>query len=1383
MGGEPVSPWADEGSAEYERLLRYLPRYRRVAFDPRRRKTFPSASSASAAILRSDIVGFTLLTDRMVKSGIAGAEQLADVLNRVINRMAEIAWAQGGDLVSWEGDAGTFVWFAHAGLPLDEATVLAIQAATTIHREAESWLVDGAPVLFRCGVSCGSLSHFEIGGKDDEWHAVLAGPALSDVSAAERTAAPGQTVISRSAFERVGDRCQCIPLGEGMARLAGVARAANPPEATPESGSVPPEVLRKVVPQILLAGGDKPSLWRGEFRVVTAAYMKLRHPEYVSPEDTLATLQDAAQRVQTCLARFEGQIYEIVAAEEGITFIAVFGLPPWSHEDDGARAVRSALTLHREWGALGLTSSTGIATGRVFSGIFQTQTDRAVLALVGPIMNLAARLMQLNAGVVCDDETRQAGRQQSGRIIARELTPRMVKGKPEPITAYAAYDVSGSTGPARGAEESAIIGRERELSVLSQALAQTRAGIGGVVVIEGDAGIGKTTLVSRTADEAGDAGMIVLAGAGDSTDQTTAYLAWRRVFLDLLKRSDLTLRAAAGQSSSPGSAAEPEHDRSGNAMIRLGAFARLAPLLKDMLGLEAVDNDETALLRGQPRADALARLLRDLLLEAAKSGPLLVVMEDMHWLDPTSLSFFANLGASRAALMLLGATRGPDASPAVRKSLAQVEDVQWLRPEPMNAAETGSLLARTLGARQADDDLAAMFRDRTGGNPLFVEELSRMAFANRLLYIDGAVQARSSVAAVKGELDDILERQGLPGTIEGVIRRRLDGLSHQDVSVLRAASVVGTSFDRDLCSVGAPTLAPAEVEQSLAALIGLGVIEPSGRGPDEFVFRHAVLRDLVYNTMSFAERRQIHDAIGSWIETHSHTEDVTALLARHFVHAQRTDKAIRYLIAAGEIAVRRYANEEAAELLERAHELAHAPAHADSDVGVSQAEKAHLSLLLGRALQGLSRYAECRTHNEAGLRLAGFPAPPNSLGVALGILEQTLKLIRYRFWPSRRETPDPEKVRLREAVLGYEALAETYFFSGDTLRTLYAAMTTLNLSERLGPSAELARGCATLSGITGFFRLRKASGYYSERALDILASLDDPAAETWVFTLLGLSKLGEGQWEESSRFLANVVTAATTIGDRRRWRDGVENAALIEASRGNWKDALVGLTAMFDAAKQDKDQRYVVMACRERAYCNLQLGDLQAVDAGLAWIKGELERGLGTEELPTRLDIHAFAATVALERGDYVQAAREADAGMKAIVEISGKSSVPNTYWSMFLVARAFANLWVESTRQGARDRRLLNDMAAACRALSSQAWSFPIAAPSAAIARGYLARFRGRTATATRCWRRAAANANRLNMGYEAHLALQALGEVRERTLEARGLPFFVGEGSTDAG
>ena len=127
-----------------------------------------------------------------------------------------------------------------------------------------------------------------------------------------------------------------------------------------------------------------------------------------------------------------------------------------------------------------------------------------MLALVGPIMNLAARLMQLNAGVVCDDETRQAGRQ-PGRIFARQLTPRTIKGKPDPITAFAAYDVGGSdVAGARDSKNLTVIGRERELTVLLDGLAKARTGIGNVVIIEGDAGIGKTTLVNRMVAEAID---------------------------------------------------------------------------------------------------------------------------------------------------------------------------------------------------------------------------------------------------------------------------------------------------------------------------------------------------------------------------------------------------------------------------------------------------------------------------------------------------------------------------------------------------------------------------------------------------------------------------------------------------------------------------------------------------------------------------------------------------------------------------------------------------------------------------------------------------------------------------------------------------------------
>ena len=166
-----------------------------------------------------------------------------------------------------------------------------------------------------------------------------------------------------------------------------------------------------------------------------------------------------------------------------------------------------------------------------------------------------------------------------------------------------------------------------------------------------------------------------------------------------------------------------------------------------------------------------------------------------------------------------------------------------------------------------------------------------------------------------------MRRQGLPSTIEGVIRGRLDGLRNPELSVLRAASVIGQSFNRELCSVGVPTLEPAEVARSLAVLTEMGIVEPSNRAPDEFAFRHALVRDVVYNVMSFAERRQIHDFVGSCIESNPHTEDVSALLGHHFLQANRAEKAMRHFITAGEVAIRRFAHAEAAAVLMRAYEL------------------------------------------------------------------------------------------------------------------------------------------------------------------------------------------------------------------------------------------------------------------------------------------------------------------------------------------------------------------------------------------------------------------------------------------------------------------------------
>ena len=197
--------------------------------------------------------------------------------------------------------------------------------------------------------------------------------------------------------------------------------------------------------------------------------------------------------------------------------------------------------------------------------------------------------------------------------------------------------------------------------------------------------------------------------------------------------------------------------------------------------------------------------------------------------------------------------------------------------------------------------------------------------------------------------------------------------------------------------------------------------------------------------------------------------------------------------------------------------------------GLSNAERAHLSLLLGQASLGLSRYADFGPTTRPVFGWRDFRSPASSVGRGNRATRAECQTGPVPRWPPSREAPESDKTSLREAVLAFEALAESYFYLGEGLRTLYAAMSTLNLSERIGSSPELARGCATLAGIAGLFQLRKVSDHYSARALKILSDLDDPAAEIWVFILLGLSKLGKGEWEGSRTFLPRSSPRPTRL--------------------------------------------------------------------------------------------------------------------------------------------------------------------------------------------------------------------------------------------------------------
>ena len=1092
---------------------------------------------------------------------------------------------------------------------------------------------------------------------------------------------------------------------------------------------------------------------------MSVVFTVLRLPEHENVEEAKAALQDVAVNVQDCVTRYEGHLHQMRADEGGITTIIVFGLPPLAHEDDAARAVGAALALHRKWGELRVSTATGIATGRVFATIVGQCN---LFTLVGSVMNLAARLMQLNAGVVCDEATVLAGRNRR-RVLAHKLTPQRVKGMPDAIAAYTPYEVGVAEPSARIEAVAGPVGRAAETAVLEEALRDTGRARGSTLLIEGEAGIGKTTLVAELLSAAETAGARTLVGFADSMERVSPYYAWRAIFRQLF---DIEFDDGDGEALR-------------RVIVALGSEGGLAPLLSDVLGLDSPDSHETLKFVGEARAATTRRLLLERLRAAAEQSPLVVVVEDAHWLDTSSAALAVEIAeAEIPMLFVVTARRMPEALGDYHTRLLAAPRSRQIGLAGLTHDQTAELIATVMKADRTANEATEFVLSRTGGNPLFIGEIASALRDLRLVTVaDGEVIFDDNTVRSLDELDKMLHTAGVSSTVEGIVISRFDKLPAPDKEVLQAMAVAGQPVTaRDVNSfVDIPV---AEIEQVQQRLVGEFLERPSAG--DGYRFRHATLAEVVYGTLAHGERRRLHGGFASVLERRIATVSPGSLdapLGHHFTQAGKPMRAVPYYFRAAKEAFRNYANVEVIVLCEQVLEnLARTDADQEVADNAVMPTRAEVEMLLGRAYLALSQYSQSRASSEAGLAAFGLGIPQAQFRLSSRLLGQMLRQARYRLIRPAKELRDPDVVvDTRKAALALEGLAEIYFYQNESLRSLYAAIHMLNIAELLGPSPELARACAALSGIAGLVGLRRISTSYRQRSLEILDQTNDPAAMAWSFNLLGISRMGTGSWDEALSLFRRTEEIADQIGERRRFRDAVENIAIIAACRGEWATALDYFARMKQSAAEDRDQRYLLLAYRGEAYVMAQLGRFDEVERRLPFIRTELARGLKAEEAPTKQDLYGFAATVAIERGDLVEAEEQATQALSSAEGLTGAGSFPNRYWTLFLTARAFLMLMDRDASSGRDHKAHRRAVEATYKYIKEIARAHPIATPAANLIRGELERLIRRQRQATTHFKQAKKIALELNMPYELDLATASLSLLHPTAANddrAAGLP-----------
>jgi class 3 adenylate cyclase/tetratricopeptide (TPR) repeat protein len=785
--------------------------------------------------------------------------------------------------------------------------------------------------------------------------------------------------------------------------------------------------------------------------------------EDLDPEEARAIVDPALKVMMEAVQRYGGY----VAQPTGDGIFALFGAPV-AHEDHARRALLAALRMQAELkgysnrirgeGRLPIQARVGVNTGEVVVRSITTGEGRTEYAPVGHSTGIAAR-MQTLAPVGSIAATEQVRKLCEGYFLFESLGPTKVKGVSEPVNVY---EVTG-LGPLRTRLQRAsargytkFIGRDHEMEALRRAAEQAQAGHGQIVSAVAEPGVGKSRLFHEF-KATSQSGWMLLETVSFSHDQASAYVP----VVDLLSRY---FDIEAGDDGR-----KRREKVAGKISILDRALEDTLPYLYGLLGL-IEGNDPLAGMDAPIRRQRTLEALKRILLRESLNQPLMVIFEDLHWIDEETQGFLNLLADSiGTAKILLLVNYRLEYSP----SWSSKSYYTQLRLDPLGKESAGEMLDALLGVntQTMDGQLATLKRliiEKTEGNPLFMEEIVQALTEEGVLVRNGAVKLTRPLAALK-----------VPPTVQDIIASRIDRLPAAEKELLQTLAVIGVEFT--LALAGEVTKKPDdELNQRLNDLqLAEFIYEQPRAGDIEYKFKHTHIQEVAYNSVLMERRRLLHERAGEVIE-HLFAErlnDHLNELARHFSRSANTAKALTYLYLAGQQAAGRSAYGEAVAHYTRGLELL--KSHPDDP------ERARCEVDLRIALADSFRWTQGIGAEEIRLTLIRARELCERLGEntkLFAVLQriQTHRGIR-RLDPRSVRNSAEQLVTLAEAANDPDRLMIAHGSLGMELFSIGEFGTALKHLEQAGPSLDWTKNFGVFYPSGGSWALWALG--YSDRAL------------------------------------------------------------------------------------------------------------------------------------------------------------------------------------------------------------------------------------------------------------------------------------------------------------
>jgi predicted ATPase/class 3 adenylate cyclase len=945
--------------------------------------------------------------------------------------------------------------------------------------------------------------------------------------------------------------------------------------------------------------------------------------ERMDPESLRAVMTSYFDVMREAIESHGGAVEKFI----GDAVMAIFGVPT-VHEDDALRACRAAVEIRGRLAELepqiradrgvAIEWRAGINTGPVVAG----DVAAGQRMVTGDAVNVAARLEAAAAPgeILLGAETYALVRE---AVSTEAVEPLALKGKSEPVPAWRLKDVSEAVGRHARPSDAPLVGRIRPLRLMDDAFHEAvEERICHLFTIVGSAGVGKSRVVDEFIGSVGDQAQLA-SGRCLAYGQGITYWPVAEAIRDGcgIAEGDSPLEAIARLRQVLG--AEPEAER-------------VAPIVGGLLGIQD----------SPPAPDEIFWAIRKTFEALARSKPLVLVFDDIHWGEPTFLDLIEHMAdwTRDAPILLIAMARAE----LLEKRPTWGGGKRWVTTmslEPLSEVESEELVASLLGRADLPAEFRTHISQAAEGNPLFVEELLAK------LIDDGFLVRSNGGWAAPGDLRQL----ALPPTIQALLAARLDGLGNEERTVIERAAVEGKVFHRGAVTEMTPELMRPQVRDRLASLMRMELVRPdqaSFAGDEAYRFRHLLIRDAAYQALAKQTRSELHERFAAWLERVA----ADRLAEYEEIIAYHLEQAYRYRSELGPPdAQARTLGERAGALLADAGERADLRGDVSATVDLL-GRAADLLPDAPRRRRLLSRLADRVYDDGDGLRAERILADAIEDADRAGD-EGAGAMARLMLTFVHSST---RSVELSEAFQETERLAAVLVRVGDEAGAHLAQASGAFVLFALGRADEAARRARALVALDDGDELALRQARVSlgaslvwgptpvEEAISTIQSVQRNQPD--MRRNIGIARLRalQGRFPEALELIAQARAVFEDLGNRQQVVSSRSAEGDIQHKAGNLAEAARLLTETYDAMTASGDQSF---ASTVAVSLGSVLLDLQRDDD--AWQFGTIARDTSSsDDVISQAGGRAVQARVLSRRGEHVAA----EALAREAVEIMGQT-------------------------------------------------------------------------------------------------------------------------------